>query len=94
MTTAVRPSDHVAAMGFIQETLERELAAANWTIVALRDRLAAAGLDASAPSHVMTADRVRALENVLDLARLACRQPTARRLADLRDACVTAGRKP
>ena len=68
--------------------------------LALREAVENLGGDASSvPSGVITMDRIRALENVLDLARIHCQAlPEEIRKTDtayaLFSACVDAGRAP
>lgn len=62
--------------------------------LALREALDKHGIDVPTPSGVISLKRIRALENVLDLARLHLRDPTRESEAALREATVLAGRAP
>jgi hypothetical protein len=67
--------------------------------LALRERLISYGDTSPAPDGVITLDRIRRLENVLDLARIHCQAlPEEIRKTDtahaLFSACIDAGRAP
>lgn len=58
----------------ILRELQKDRDALAWEVVELRIRLAKAGLDSSPPDAVMTARRVRALEDAVDAAREVLRR--------------------
>lgn len=95
MSTAEIPARAaIAAMEAVIWEHAQELDRAHAENLGLRAVLAEHGIVVPAATGVATLARLRALENVLDLAREACRRPTARNLRTLREAAIEAGRQP
>lgn len=105
MTTASHPTlvpavdrpGWEAAIDQIGQLIHRqtlELREAHGENLGLRALLAVHGIEAEAPPGVITLRRMRALENVLDLARMHLRNPTPDTEAALRQATDLAGRAP
>lgn len=78
----------------INRDLHHRLRDAHAANLGLREMLAEHGVDAPAPVGVATLARLRALEDVLDLAIRHLRAPSEASEVALRDATATAGRAP
>lgn len=94
MTTSLAPLVALDAVEHMNRELHHELREAHAQNLALRAVLAEHGIDAPVPSGVVTLTRLRALEDVRDLAVLHLRAPSEATERELREATVTAGRAP
>ena len=92
MSTAT--ANGLAGLEFVNRDLHRQLRESHAENMDLRDRLAKLGVHEPAPSGVVTLARLRALEDVMNLAYLYLRDHSAERGAELRAAITLAGRAP
>jgi hypothetical protein len=87
----------LAALEGLEEVnrgLQRDLGVAHAENLGLRALLDEHGITAPTPDGVVTLGRLRALENVLNLAYLHVNYPTPERAGELRAAILDAGRRP